>query len=68
MDTKNEPIALSSRLWTFRRYRPWLWAALLFTIPSGVIAVLLNVAALIATNDDFIRSIEEMENEKDDSC
>jgi hypothetical protein len=60
-------MSLSSRLWKFRRYRLWIWLAFIFTIPIGIVAGLLNLAALIATDNDFIRNIEEIENEKDNS-
>jgi hypothetical protein len=45
----------------------WIWLAFIFTIPIGIVAGLLNLAALIATDNDFIRNIEEIENEKDNS-
>ena len=60
-------MSLSSRLWKFRRYRTWMWAGLLFTIPGGIVACMINVIALILTDTNTIRNIEEYENEKDDS-
>jgi hypothetical protein len=39
-----------------------LWIAILFTIPLGLLAVLINVAALIVTDTGFIRNVEEIEN------
>ena len=64
MDMKNEHSTLSSRLWTFRRYRLWLWIAIPFAIAAGILAVIVNVVALIVTDVDFIGNVEEIENGK----
>lgn len=61
---KNEHFISSSRLWTFRRYRLWLWIAIPFAIAAGILAVIVNVVALIVTDVDFIRNVEEIENGK----
>ena len=64
MVMKLEQIISSSRLWTFRRYRIWLWIALPFSIAFGLLAVIVNIVALIVTDVNFIRNVEEIENGK----
>jgi hypothetical protein len=43
-----------------------MWLALIFTIPSGIIPTIINAVALILTDKDIIRDIEEIENGKED--
>lgn len=65
MDTKKEPIALSSKLWKFRRFAVLYWVLLILSLYLGLTILSFFIILVIHfTSRRFIDYIERFENEQ----